>query len=146
MCVRLLSVLCPGGGSLKTDSLIVSVLCDPETQALMAPRARSAGDIPWCGLRVPASFSRVVQEPRAGRTRGKYVRRSSSLATRGAPSESVWAGRILQWNYGRVCGSGKLAHFGRISVEPGTGTSTRSWKSKGARQVHSHTRGGGVCV
>lgn len=93
MCVSLLSVLCPGCGSLKTVSLIVSVLCDPETQALMAPRARIASDIPWCGLHVTVGFSRVAQEPRAGRTRGKDMRRSSSLATRGAPSENVWAGQ-----------------------------------------------------
>lgn len=93
MCVSLLYVLCPGGGSLKTVSLIVSVLCDPETQAFMASRARISRDIPWCGLHVTAGFSRVVQEPRVGRTREKYMRRSSSLATRGAPSEKVWAGQ-----------------------------------------------------
>ena len=93
MCVSLLYVLCPGGGSLKTVSLIVSVLCDPETQAFMASRARISRDIPWCGLHVTAGFSRVVQEPRVGRTREKYMRRSSSLAARGAPSEKVWAGQ-----------------------------------------------------
>lgn len=110
----------------------------------MAPRARIARDIPWCGLHVTVGFSRVVQEPRAGRTRGKDMRRSSSLATREPHLRMCGLGKPTDYSGAtRGCGgSGKLAHFSRISVEPGTRTSIlamRSWKSKGARQGHPPT-------